>query len=88
MTVDNWLNVIIIAQMTVGAWGVWATLSVFTMKQDIALNKASDDTVKKQVDALMAKAALPSSKLAMLLLELEMKNCISSLPGKRYQCIN
>lgn len=41
-----------------------------------------------EVDALMAKAALPSSKLAMLLLELEMKNCISSLPGKRYQCIN
>ena len=37
------------------------------------------------VDQLMANSGFTSSKLAMNLLELEMKNCITSLPGKRYQ---
>lgn len=39
------------------------------------------------IDQLMALSGMPSSMLAMTLLELEMKNCISSLPGKRYQTI-
>jgi DNA processing protein len=39
------------------------------------------------VDQLMANSGFTSSKLAMTLLELEMKNCITSLPGKRYQTI-
>jgi DNA processing protein len=39
------------------------------------------------IDQLMALSGMPSSSLAMTLLELEMKNCITSLPGKRYQTI-
>lgn len=39
------------------------------------------------IDQLMALSGLTSSVLAMTLLELEMKNCVSSLPGKRYQTI-
>ena len=39
------------------------------------------------IDQLMAHAGFSSSVLAMTLLELEMKNCITSLPGKRYQTI-
>lgn len=39
------------------------------------------------IDQLMALSGMASSLLAMTLLELEMKNCITSLPGKRYQTI-
>lgn len=39
------------------------------------------------VDQLMSNTGMSSSILAMALLELEMKNCITSLPGKRYQTI-
>lgn len=39
------------------------------------------------VDQLMTNSQFSSSMLAMVLLELEMKNCIISLPGKRYQSI-
>ena len=39
------------------------------------------------IDQLMSLSGLTSSVLAMTLLELEMKNCITSLPGKRYQTI-
>ncbi|MEY2925441.1 MAG: hypothetical protein RLZZ337_1991 [Bacteroidota bacterium] len=39
------------------------------------------------VDQLMANSGFNSSTLAMTLLELEMKNCITTLPGKRYQAI-
>lgn len=39
------------------------------------------------VDELMVNSNMTSSVLAMTLLELEMKNCISSLPGKRYQLV-
>ncbi len=39
------------------------------------------------IDQIMALSGMPSSMLAMTLLELEMKNCITSLPGKRYQTI-
>jgi len=39
------------------------------------------------VDQLMANSGFSSSKLAMTLLESEMKNCITSLPGKRYQTV-
>ncbi len=40
-----------------------------------------------EVDQLMLKSNLPSSKLAIALLELEMKNCIVNLPGKRYKVL-
>jgi DNA processing protein len=36
-------------------------------------------------DQLLHRLQLSNSKLASSLLTLEMKNCISSLPGKRYQ---
>lgn len=39
------------------------------------------------VDQLMANSGFTSSTLAMTLLELEMKNCITTLPGKRYQAL-
>ena len=39
------------------------------------------------VDQLMANSGFNSSTLAMTLLELEMKNCITTLPGKRYQAL-
>jgi DNA processing protein len=39
------------------------------------------------IDQLMSNSGFSSSMLAMTLLELEMKNCITSLPGKRYQTI-
>jgi DNA processing protein len=39
------------------------------------------------IDQLMVNSGFASSKLAMTLLELEMKNCITTLPGKRYQTI-
>jgi DNA processing protein len=39
------------------------------------------------VDQLMAQTGYNSSLLAITLLELEMKNCIASLPGKMYKAI-
>ena len=39
------------------------------------------------VDQLRSNSGFSSSQLAMTLLELEMKNCITTLPGKRYQVI-
>jgi DNA processing protein len=39
------------------------------------------------IDQLMANSGFSSSMLAMTLLELELKNCITTLPGKRYQVI-
>jgi hypothetical protein len=39
------------------------------------------------IDDLQIKSGFVSSLLAITLLELEMKNCIISLPGKRYKSI-
>jgi hypothetical protein len=39
------------------------------------------------IDELVHKSGFESSLLAITLLELEMKNCILSLPGKRYKSI-
>ncbi len=39
------------------------------------------------VDQLMANSGFSSSTLAITLLELEMKNCLTTLPGKRYQAL-
>ncbi|NNJ56157.1 MAG: DNA-protecting protein DprA [Bacteroidia bacterium] len=39
------------------------------------------------VDQLMANSGFSSSTLAVTLLELEMKNCLTTLPGKRYQAL-
>jgi DNA processing protein len=46
-----------------------------------------NDVLGIGIDELMVTAEMTSSVLAMTLLELEMKNCIASLPGKRYQII-
>ena len=40
------------------------------------------------IDSLSSQLKMSPSLLAVILLELEMKNCIISLPGKRYQCVN
>jgi len=45
------------------------------------------DNKEMGIDQLMANSGFTSSMLAMTLLELEMKNCITTLPGKRYQTI-
>jgi hypothetical protein len=39
------------------------------------------------IDHLQTKSGFVSSLLAITLLELEMKNCIVSLPGKRYKSL-
>lgn len=45
------------------------------------------ETQEIGIDQLMALSDMNTSTIAITLLELEMKNCITSLPGKRYQTL-
>jgi DNA processing protein len=45
------------------------------------------ENIEVGVDHLQIKSGFVSSLLAITLLELEMKNCIISLPGKRYKLV-
>ncbi|NJN42610.1 MAG: DNA-protecting protein DprA [Flammeovirgaceae bacterium] len=60
-------------------------MSALKDEEKLIVKFLSDKQVPAQIDELNRQTNLPASILASLLLELEFKNLIESLPGKRYK---
>lgn len=70
-------------QVVVIPWCVWATVSIFSLKQDLALNTQRDGEITKLVDTVNTRLANIDSHLNSILIALAKKGIDVDNPNKQ-----